>query len=125
LPMLVSRFGVVEFDLDEKGNITNFTIAAGKNVIWKETDKSLRRKLEDIRNSSFTAAKEYTNEETATKIADDIVEDLIKKKREEQQKLVEIGGFVLVPEEEAAHDFVNYVHRCLVGINPTGTPVNE
>ncbi|OIR55889.1 MAG: uncharacterized protein A8A55_3365, partial [Amphiamblys sp. WSBS2006] len=29
LPMLVSRFGVVEFDLDEKGNITNFTIAAG------------------------------------------------------------------------------------------------
>ncbi|OIR56140.1 MAG: uncharacterized protein A8A55_3114, partial [Amphiamblys sp. WSBS2006] len=34
LPVLVSRFGVVEFDLDEKGNITNFTIAAGKNVIW-------------------------------------------------------------------------------------------
>ncbi|OIR55981.1 MAG: uncharacterized protein A8A55_3273, partial [Amphiamblys sp. WSBS2006] len=31
LPLLVSRFGVVEFDLDEKGNITNFTIAAGKN----------------------------------------------------------------------------------------------
>ncbi|OIR56623.1 MAG: uncharacterized protein A8A55_2629, partial [Amphiamblys sp. WSBS2006] len=114
-----------EFDLDEKGNITNFTIAAGKNVIWKETDESLRRKLEDIWNSSFTVAKEYTNEETATKIANDTVQDLIKKKREEQQKLVKIGGFVLVPEEKAAHDFANYVSRCLVGINPTGTPVNE
>ncbi|OIR55809.1 MAG: uncharacterized protein A8A55_3445 [Amphiamblys sp. WSBS2006] len=125
LPMMVSLFGVVEFDLDEKGNIDKLTISAGKNVIWKETDESLRRKLEDIRKISFTAAKEYNNEEAATKIANYIVQDLIKKKREEQQKLVEIGGFVLVPEEKAAHDFANYVSRCLVGINPTETPVNE
>ncbi|OIR57570.1 MAG: uncharacterized protein A8A55_1653 [Amphiamblys sp. WSBS2006] len=125
LPVLVSRFSVVEFDLDEKGNITNLTIAAGKNVIWKEADKSLRRKLQDIWNSSFTAAKKHNNEEAATKIADNTVESLIKKKREEQQKLVEIGGFVLVPEKKAARDFANYASRCLVGINPTETPVNK
>ncbi|OIR55652.1 MAG: uncharacterized protein A8A55_3602, partial [Amphiamblys sp. WSBS2006] len=103
---------------DEKGNITNFTIAAGKNVIWKETDESLKRKLQDFWDSSFTAAKKHNNKEAATEIANDTVQDLIKKKREEQQKLVEIvGGFVLVPEEEAARDFANYVSRCLVGVN--------
>ncbi|OIR56624.1 MAG: uncharacterized protein A8A55_2628 [Amphiamblys sp. WSBS2006] len=125
LPVLVSRFGVVEFDLDENGKVTNFTIAAGKNVIWKETDESLKEKLQDTWDISFAAAKKHVKEAAATRIANNIVQSLIKKHQEEQQKLVETGCFVLVPEKEAAHGFLNYVRRCLVGINTTKPPVNE
>ncbi|OIR56259.1 MAG: uncharacterized protein A8A55_2994 [Amphiamblys sp. WSBS2006] len=125
LPLIISRIGVVKFDIDAKGNISNFTIEAEELQIWGEDDKLYEHEKKMAKEIYDMLIGDGINHLPALRKTEEIIRRNSRPDPTIMQEFAAMTGGVCVPEAEALNVFLNYTRSCNVGMSPTRTEEEE
>eukprot|EP01069_Polyplicarium_translucidae_P012407 Polyplicarium_translucidae@DN5170_c0_g1_i1.p1 len=118
LPVIISRIGVVTFDIDAEGTISGFTIEAEELQIWEEDDELYEQEREIMFRGIYEVlTRDGADHLAASRKAEGIIRRNFRPDPKIMKDFAEITGGVLVPEEEALHVFLNYTRSCNVGMS--------